>query len=189
MLLLVSGTLATAQVDVGGYFSAVGKYTTVNGSGTVMPSAGIGIILDGRFGVGAALAALVPTIHADSLSPTDRPLFINLVYYGGTLEYIHNPQDFLQYGGGVLVGAGSLSFAESTANHNRDDSIDRPSYSFGVIEPEVAGQLAFNENFRFRASLGWRVVVNQDAEANPAGALSGPVFALGFRIGFFTGRE
>ncbi len=189
VVLLMSGVCATAQVDVGGYFSALGKYTTVNESGTVMPSAGVGIIFNGRFGFGAMLAALVPTIHADSLSSTGRPLLINLIYYGGTLEYIHNPDDFLQYGGGLLIGAGSVSFAESTAKHHNNHDTNRPNYSFGFIEPEVAGQFAFNENFRLRASFGWRAVFARDAEAAPAGQLSGPVVALGFRIGLFTSWE
>lgn len=189
VVLLMSGVHATAQVDVGGYFSAFGKYTTVNKSGTVMPSAGVGIIVDGHFGFGAMLAALVPTIHADSLSSTGRPLLINLFYYGGTLEYICNPDDFFQYGGGLLMGAGSVGFAESTAKHSPDSDTNGSNYSFGFIEPEVAGQFAFNENFRLRASFGWRAVFARDAEAAPAGQLSGPVVALGFRIGLFPSLD
>lgn len=188
-LAFVSAIPATAQLEFGGYFDARGAYTTVNSSGAVLPGAGIGVVLNGQFGLGARIAAIVPTVRADSLGATGRSLFISLFYYGVTLEYTHNPEDFFQFGGAVLIGAGDLSFRESSSRRRQDSSDAVPNYSFSLIEPALAGQLAFNENLRLRASLGWRVTFNEDSGAGPGGTLSGPVGTLGFRIGIFSDEE
>lgn len=188
LFLLGLAVQSQAQISVGGYFSASGAYSTVNGEGGILPSAGAALVLDGKYGIGLSLAALVPTIHADSLSPAGKPLAINLFYYGVTLEYLHNPHDFFQYGGTVFAGAGSVGFRESTARHGADSSVSSPSYAFGFVEPEVSGILAFNENLQLRAAVGWRAVFGREEGSGPAGALAGPVASLGFRIGFFPER-
>lgn len=188
LFLLWLSVQGTAQISVGGYFSASGAYSTVNDEGGILPSAGAALVLGGKYGIGLSLAALVPTIHADSLSASGKPLAINLFYYGATLEYLHNPDDFFQYGGMVFVGAGHVGFSESVARHNADSNATGPNYSFGFVEPEVSGILAFNENLQVRAAVGWRAVFGREEATGPAGALAGPVASLGFRIGFFPER-
>lgn len=183
LFFLLSFSSAFAQVEFGGFFSVAGTWTTVNGSGGVLPSAGVGLVVNRHFIAGASLSALIPTIRADSLPDDGRSLFINLFFWQGRLEYVRNPDDFFQYGGGLLAGSGSVSFRSGSADHSRQP--DLPSYSFWLIEPEVAASLAFSSELRLRAALGWRFVPGRQSGSEPAGELSGPAVTLGFRIGWF----
>lgn len=185
LFFLLSFSPVLSQVEFGGFFSAAGTWTTVNGSGGVLPSAGAGVVVNRHFIAGASLSALIPTIRADSLTDDGRSLYINLFFWQGRLEYIRNPDDFFQYGGALLAGAGSVGFRSGSADHSRQSGSDLPSYSFWLIEPEVAASLAFSGELRLRAALGWRFVPGRQSGSEPAGELSGPAFTLGFRIGWF----
>lgn len=172
-----------SQVEFGGFFNAAGTWTTVNGSGAVMPSAGVGVIVNRRFVLGASLSALIPTVHADSLNENGRPLFIDLFFWQGRLEYIHNPDEFFQYGAGVAVGRGSVRFRAGSPDHRGQSDI--PSYSVVSVEPEIAAALALADAMRLRAAVGWRLIPDRDPGSEPAGELNGPTLTLGFRIGWF----
>lgn len=174
---------ACAQLEFGGFFSAAGTWTTVNGSGSVMPSAGVGLILDRRFVLGASLSALIPTVQADSLNESGHPLFINLFSWQGRVEYIHNPDNFFQYGAGLGIGRGGVSFRAGSPDHSGGE--ERPTYSFTLLEPEIAVSLAPDEPLRLRAALGWRFIPGREHGSEPAGELSGPTITLGFRVGWF----
>lgn len=175
---------AQGQPDLGGYFSAGGAFTTINGSGTVLPTVDAGLIVNRRFHLAGSMSALIPTIRADSLSSDGRPLFINLFYAGGRVEYIHNSEQFFQYGGGLLFGGGSLSFSTSNP-HERNTAVEEPGYGFLILEPHLNGQLRLAEGLRFHTRLGWRFSLAEDSGSGPAGEIGGPVLFAGFRFGWF----
>lgn len=175
-----------SQVEFGGFFSAAGTWTTINSSGGVMPSAGLGLIVNRRFILGGSLGALIPTIKADSLDERGRSLFIDLFFWQVRGEYIHNPDDFFQYGAGLSVGRGSLGFRTGSADHSSPN--DLPSYSLTTLEPEFAAELALADAMHLRAAAGWRILLDRDPGSEPAGDLNGPLLTLGFRIGWFGER-
>ncbi|MCB0714086.1 MAG: hypothetical protein KDD67_17305 [Ignavibacteriae bacterium] len=184
---LVENTTASAQIELGGYFSAGGAFTSINSSNTILPTVDAGLIVNGRFHFAGSMSALVPTIKADSLSTDGKPLFINFFYAGGRAEYIHNPDDFFQYGGGFLFGGGSLSFSLSNPHHNDSVEGGKPSYGFSLFEPHINGQLRLAEGLRLHARLGWRLTFGEDSGSEPAGELGGATFFAGFRFGWFGG--
>lgn len=172
-----------AQVEFGGFFSAAGTWTTINSSGGVMPSAGLGLIVNRRFVLGASLCALIPTVKADSLDERGRSLFIDLLFWQVRGEYIHNPNDFFQYGAGVSVGSGTLGFRTGSADHSSPAHL--PSYTLTTLEPELAAELAVADAMHLRAAAGWRILLDRDPGSEPAGNLNGPIVTFGFRIGWF----
>ncbi|MGE3800872.1 MAG: hypothetical protein AB7H80_07620 [Candidatus Kapaibacterium sp.] len=182
---LVESTTVSAQIELGGYFSAGGAFTSINSSNTILPTVDAGLIVNRRFHFAGSMSALVPTIKADSLSIDGRQLFINFFYAGGRAEYIHNPDDFFQYGGGFLFGGGSLSFSPSNPHRNNSGDSAEPSYGFSLFEPHLNGQLRLAEGLRLHARLGWRLTFGEDSGSEPAGELGGATLFAGFRFGWF----
>ena len=183
--LLFFSTNLQAQSPLGFYFSAGGTFTSINTSFTVLPTVDAGLIIKDRFYIAGTLSALVPTIRADSLSADDKPLFINLFHGGGRFEYIHNPEEFAQYGGGIMFGGGTISFRTSNPHRNDSTAENHPSYGFSLLEPHLTGQLRLAEGFRIHTRLGWRIPLGRESGSEPAGELGGWMFFAGFRFGLF----
>lgn len=177
-----------AQIDLGGFFAFGGTVATVNESAAVLPGVGAGLVLNGRWIVGAEIAGLIPTIRADSTGANGTTLFVEMFTVGGGLEYVHNPEDFFQYGGRIHIARASVGFGHGSRDHGRSDTTSQPTYGAGMLQPELSGCLAFNENFRVRIGAGWRMVLGRESGSEPAGDLSGPVASLAFRIGMFGDR-
>ncbi len=192
LILLVLSLSAAAQqktlfgpgkITVGGYFSPVVRYSSVNDKSAVLVGGRGGIILNHVLSIGFGGYGLVNNIDAEFRGPFGER-YMEFGYGGLDLEYVFKPQELVHLSIHTLIGAGGV--VHSSRNWGDDFDFNRETGdAFFVFEPGVNVDL--NVTTFFRLSLGgtYRFVsgVNHGTTTNEG--LSGASAMLSFRFGKF----
>jgi len=84
---------------------------------------------------------------------------VNMGYGGGIIEYYLYPKSLFCFSGGMLIGAGGVTFAKrSESNDYNYDSTDNSNSTsaFFVMEPEIGIHLNVSNYVRIGASVSYR---------------------------------
>lgn len=179
------------KVSVGGYGTAVGKLTPLNGKLGVLTGMEGGVLLNHKLMLGAAGYGLTNNIEsANPLTPRDRREYLQFWYAGLMAEYTHNSDKLIHWSVGGLLGGGGVGRREGRWRDGWfDDDHDGDGWydgsGFFVAEPFASVEVNVTRWLRINAGGSYRFVAGSDTPGIKDSDLSGPSFKFGIKAGKF----
>jgi len=176
------------KVTVGGYGTAIGKLTPINGKLGVLTGLQGGVLLNNRLMLGAGGYGLVNSIKAPKLNvPDEKDQYIRLWYTGLMAEYTFNPTKLVHFTAGALVGGGGVGRDERHHGwHNDDDHHGWYGGSgFFVAEPFAGVEVNITSYLRLDVGGSYRFIQGSNTPGLSDSDLSGGAFHVGIKAGKF----
>ncbi|MFC1501856.1 hypothetical protein ACFL6A_00420 [bacterium] len=159
-----------------GFGAGVFSFSRVKEKGALFIGGRGGVIINQTFILGIGGYLLANNITAP---PPDDDLYLNMVYFGAEVGYIHDPDRFIYFYISSLIGFGSSTLRDAEFNEMADEDF------FFALEP--AACLMVNVTPAFRVGLGgsYRYVSGVTEYGLSNTSLSGLSFNVMFEFGSF----
>lgn len=179
------------RITVGGYGTAVGKLTSLNGELGVLSGVEGGVLLNHKLMLGAAGYGLTNNISAPHpTNPSERKEYLQFWYTGLMAEYTHNSDKLVHWSVGGLLGGGGVGRREgrwrdiwNDNDHNGNGWYD--GSGFFVAEPFAGVEVNVTHWLRINAGGSYRFIAGSDTPGIKDSDLSGPSFKFGIKAGKF----
>lgn len=187
-------TLFENQLVSGGFGGPAVRFSSVKGEFGVLAGGYGGWLVNHSFLIGGGGYALASDIRAnkeaeDLYSNLGRPLYLNLGYGGGVLEYIITPSNLTHIYVSTLIGAGTVSYRRNPFEDewNWDPSQNSSLHdAFFVLEPGVFVELNITSWFRLSGGGTYRFVSGIDRLVGVSNTdLSGASGGITLKFGSF----
>jgi hypothetical protein len=181
MLFLVSTCRLSAQQGAsgGGYGAVTMKIGTIRNAGAMFAGGRAGWVLDHTYGIGIGGYFLVNNVSARVSDTSDDSRL--MVSYGGLdIEYLVPLDSTFHFSAQALLGGGAVGHVENRYVN------PRPHYDpFVVFEPGLNVDIGLTKVLRLSLGASYRFVGWLSSPAATNGDLSGPMFNVSIKAGFF----
>jgi hypothetical protein len=178
-LLAQEETLISKPFHSGGYGGPVWKAGLVNGKFGMFSGGRGGWIINHTLVIGGGGYSSLVDIETNAISDNDRPLYLEIYYGGGELEYIHNSDKLVHWTIHTLFGSGSAKLKE----HAPDKTMETDQ--FFLLEPSFNMDLNITSWFRLGAGVSYRLALGLDMDIISSSDISGPSGQIIFKFGSF----
>ncbi|HEU4555710.1 MAG TPA: hypothetical protein VFS25_22885 [Chitinophaga sp.] len=177
------------KITVGGYGTAIGKLTPVNGKLGVLTGLQGGVLLNHKLMLGAGGYGLTNSIKAPKLNvPDEQNQYIQMWYTGLMAEYIFNSDKLIHWSAGALLGGGGVGRDERHHGWHDDDDDHHGWYGssgFFVAEPFVGVEVNITSYLRLNVGGSYRFIHGSNTPGLTDSDLSGGAFHVGIKAGKF----
>ena len=179
-------TLISGSISSGGFGGPVIKFTSINGTSSVLTGGRGGWIMrfpsDNSFVLGGGGYGLVTDIPLNNVTYAGiQPLYLNLGYGGLDLEYVHHSGKLIHFTIETMIGAGTVSYSQRDHEHLRD----APRSSFFLFEPSINLIINITPFFRLGGGIGYRLTSGANLPGTSDKQLSGLAGILTLKFGKF----
>jgi hypothetical protein len=177
----------THKTRIAAYGAPAAKFTSIDGKFGVLTGGYGGVLLNGKWMLGAGAYSLVNNIALPGVNANGTTDYLNLWYTGLVVEYIHNSDKLIHWTAGTLIGGGGVSRRDK---HRFDDNGDHNDYNYDrsglfVAEPFANLEINIIKNLRFDIGASYRVVAGTSTTGITDSKLSNPSVHVGLKAGIF----
>ncbi|SEV90090.1 hypothetical protein SAMN05428988_0278 [Chitinophaga sp. YR573] len=175
------------KTRIAAYGVPAAKFTSIDGKFGVLTGGYGGVLLNGKWMLGAGAYSLVNNIALPGVNANGTTDYLNLWYTGAVVEYIHNSDKLIHWTAGTLIGGGGVSRRDK---HRFDDDGDHNSYNYDrsglfVAEPFANLEINIIKNLRLDIGASYRLVKGTSTTAITDSKLSNPSVHVGLKAGIF----
>lgn len=178
--------LRSGHMTFSGYGGPSVMFGRINDQTAVYVGGKGGVIINNSFVLGAGGYGLVAPLKTETLTGNqqvpddDRYTFLG---FGGFLcEYYLFPKKLVTYSAGLLIGGGSLYYADSEAE---EDYADESGTTFFATHPELCVLVNFARFFRMGAGVGYLYTKGIHDDYYYSGDINSLTFNIEFQFGWF----
>lgn len=179
--------LTITDANFSGYGGIYTSYSRIGEANSCLVGGRGGLIINDSFVLGIGGTGMTHPTDREKISGKDYSGFENRVGfgYGGVLvEYYFNPKDLVVFSAGTLIGAGGLSFYNSSTG-DEDQENNHNGDSFFAAEPEINVFINITRFCRIGVGASYRFVSGISSDEFTDKDFRGPSATVMAQFGWF----